>query len=108
MVLFASSSPQARKRKGSEQKQRRRNREKLSLGSGVAQLVNDGRKEETERVHWEVHGVEAKTVEPDFRDLECLNDAMPGPFVLSGVAVFQELLGDISLLLGSENLTPMG
>ena len=53
--------------------------------------------------------MQAKTVEPDFRVLECLNDAMPGkPFVLSGVAVFQELLGDIFLLLGSEKLAPVG
>ena len=81
----------------------------MSLGSGVAQLVNDGRKEEAERVHWEVHGVEAKTVEPDFRVLECSNDAMPGkPFVLSGVAVFQELLGDISLIPGSEKSDTRG
>ena len=50
----------------------------------------------------------SKTVEPDFRVLECLNDAMSGPFVLSGVAVFQELLGDISLLLGSEKFDTRG
>ena len=49
----------------------------------------------------------SKTVEPVFLVFECLNDAMSGPFVLSGVAVFQ-LLGDISLLLGSEKSDTRG
>lgn len=62
----------------------------MSLGSGITQLVDNGREEGTKRVYWHAYSVEAKTIEPDLRVFEGLYDSVPSKlFVLSGI-VFLE------------------
>lgn len=59
----------------------------MCLGGCVSEFFDDGREEERKRVERESHGVEAQTIQPDFRVAQGFADVGPGKGFVAGSIV---------------------
>lgn len=75
----------------------------MCLGGSATQLIGAGNEAETERTYWQLHGVEAKAVEPDLPALGRPDHTIPQvTFSSRAVPLFFESCRNVLALVVSE------